>query len=268
MWRPCGITRALVLAGGRGTRLKPFTFAFPKPLVPVGDTPILDLIVQQLRASGVTDITMAVGHLAELIMAYFESARFGDVEITYCRETEPLGTAGPLSLMENVDERFLVLNGDILTSLDLADLVERHVRAGALATIASYAKEVTMDLGVLDVDDAGHLLRYREKPTQTYMVSMGIYVFEPRVLSFLRRGEHCDLPTLIGRILDSKEKLLVYPFRGHWLDIGRPEDYARANESFDELRVQLLPPGGAEGDRRAAERRRRPGAAASPGSER
>jgi NDP-sugar pyrophosphorylase family protein len=233
-----------VLAGGRGTRLKPFTFAFPKPLVPIGDTPILDIIVQQLRASGVTRITMGVGHLAELIMAYFEHARFRDIAIDYCREAEPLGTAGPLTLADNIDERFLVLNGDILTSLDLADLVRHHVDAKALATIASYRKEVTMDLGVLDVDEHGELRAYVEKPTQTYMVSMGVYVFEPDVLGFLERGEHCDLPTLIGRILSSGKKLCVYPFSGHWLDIGRPDDYARAIDEFEAFRPEFLPSNG------------------------
>jgi NDP-mannose synthase len=248
------VQRAIVLAGGRGTRLKPFTFAFPKPLVPIGDTPILDIIVQQLQASGISRITMAVGHLAELIMAYFDNGRFQDVTIDYCRESEPLGTAGPLTLAKELDERFLVLNGDILTSIDLADLVKRHVEARALATIASFTKQVTMDLGVLDVDERGHLRAYVEKPTHTYMVSMGVYVFEPAVLGFLTPGVRCDLPTLIERILASGEKLFVYPFSGQWLDIGRPEDYARAIDEFEALRSHFLP-ASSPSDRRIGARR-------------
>lgn len=247
--------RAIVLAGGRGTRLKPFTFAFPKPLVPIGDTPILDIIVQQLRGAGVSHVTMAVGHLAELIMAYFANGRFGDITVDYCREEEPLGTAGPLTLARGLNERFLVMNGDILTSIDLADLVERHIEAKAVATIASYTKEVTMDLGVLDVDEQGHLRAYHEKPTQTCLVSMGIYVFEPEVLAFLKPNEPCDLPTLVERILGSGKKLFVYPFEGHWLDIGRPDDYARAIDDFEAYRSEFVPSPVAS-DRRLEERRR------------
>jgi NDP-mannose synthase len=184
---------------------------------------------------------MAVGHLAELIMAYFEHDRYRDLTIDYCRESEPLGTAGPLTLAAGLTERFLVLNGDILTTIDLADMVRRHVEANAVATIASYVKEITIDLGVLDVDEHGHLRKYIEKPTHRYMVSMGIYVFEPRVLRLLAPGEPCDLPTLIQRIQDSGDKLFVYPFTGRWLDIGRPEDYARAVDEFEAYRSQFLP---------------------------
>ncbi len=183
---------------------------------------------------------MAVGHLAELIMAYF-SGGGRRVAIDYSREEQPLGTAGPLTLVPGLDERFLVMNGDVLCSIDYRDLVRRHVESGASATVAAYTKEVKSDLGVLEVDQQGQLLAYHEKPTQTVTVSMGIYVFEPEVLQLLTPGERCDLPDLVSRILEARKSLYVYPFEGYWLDIGRPEDYARAVAEFDDLRPHLLP---------------------------
>lgn len=235
------VTRAVILAGGKGTRLAPFTFAFPKPLVPVGDTPILDVIVRQLAHAGVKHITMAVGHLAELIMAYFSSKQYPGLRIDYSREEAPLGTAGPLSLIEDLDETFLVLNGDILASLDFQHLIAHHQAGNGCATIASYRKELKIDLGVLEVDEDGRLRGYREKPVYDFRVSMGVYVFEPKVLTLLRGGERCDLPDLVIRILAAGQNLLVYPFDGFWLDIGRPEDYARAVEEMDKLRPLLFP---------------------------
>ena len=221
----------------------PLTVAFPKPLVPIGDVPILDILVRQLEAAGVERITKAVGHLAELIMAYFSGGNRG-VAIDYSREDQPLGTAGPLTLVPDLDERFLVMNGDVLCSIDYNDMVRRHVESGACATVAAYTKQVQSDFGVLEVDERGQLLAYHEKPTQTVTVSMGIYVLEPEVLELLAPGERCDLPDLVSRILGAHKPLYVYPFDGYWLDIGRPEDYARAVEEFDELRPRLLPGSG------------------------
>lgn len=230
-----------MLAGGLGTRLKPFTFAFPKPLVPIGDAPILEILVQQLRRAGVPRITMAVGHLAELIMAYFSNGRFADLQIDYCREPHPLGTAGPLALIPDLTERFLVVNGDLLTTLNFRDIVDHHVASGAVVTIGSYTKELKIDLGVLDIDEGGRLRRYIEKPTETFRVSMGVYVFEPETLTVLKAGERCDLPQLVERLMAAGKPVNVYPFDGYWLDIGRPEDYAKALEDFDRLRPLLLP---------------------------
>jgi len=230
-----------VLAGGRGTRLQPFTIAFPKPLVPVGDHPIVEILLRQLKRAGVPRATLSVGHLAALVMAYFAQRPVDGLAIDYCHESEPLGTAGPLSLIPDLTERFLVLNGDLLTTLDFGDMVRAHVKSGAVATIGAYRREHQIDLGVLESDATGRLTGYIEKPTHSYQVSMGVYVFEPEVLSYLTRGERCDLPQLITRLMAAGQQVQLYPFDGYWLDIGRTEDYARAVDEYSTLRPLLLP---------------------------
>lgn len=232
--------RAVILAGGKGTRLAPYTIVYPKPLVPVGTMPILEIVVRQLHYFGVRDITMAVGHLAELIMAYFgDGSRFG-VNISYSREDQPLGTAGPLALVEDLDSAFLVMNGDLLTTLNFESLLEFHRKSGAVVTVAAYERHDRIDLGVLDINDDGQVTDYREKPIYSHRVSMGVYVFEPVVLEFLEKGTPIDLPGLILRLLSYDKKICAFPFEGFWLDIGRPDDYARAIELFSGLKNELL----------------------------
>jgi len=233
--------RAVILAGGKGTRLAPYTAVLPKPLVPLGDMPILEILIRRLRHYGICDMTLAVGHLAQLIMAYFaDGARYG-VNITYVREEQPLGTAGPLSLVPGLDDTFLLMNGDLLTSLDCRDLIDFHRRSGASVTVATCRRSVNIDLGVLVVDSDGLVRDYIEKPVQQHDVSMGIYAFEPRVLDHIKPACRLDLPDLILRLLGRGEKVCAYRFDGYWLDVGRPEDYSRAIEEFDRMRGQLLP---------------------------
>jgi NDP-mannose synthase len=232
--------RAIILAGGRGTRLAPYTTILPKPLMPIGDMPILELLVRQLSRRGVHHVTLAVGHLASLIMAYFgHGERFG-VEIEYSVEETPLGTAGPLGLIRGLDETFLVLNGDLLTDLDFTTMVAAHRSSGAAATVGIYGREVTIDLGVVETDHESMLCAYREKPSFHYDVSMGIYVFEPKVLGLIPRDERFDLPMLVQALMAAKERVLGYRHRGYWLDIGRPDDYQRAQEDYPTWRATLL----------------------------
>jgi NDP-sugar pyrophosphorylase family protein len=231
---------AVILAGGKGTRLAPYTTVFPKPLVPIGDMPILEIVVRQLHYFGVRHITMAVGYLAELIMAYFGDGSRFDVEIQYSREDRPLGTAGPLALIPGLNETFLVLNGDLLTTLNFGDLINYHNEKSPVATVATYKRQLQIDFGILKVDGASNIVDYLEKPKYTHWVSMGVYVFEPEALSFLDTGQYFDLPEFILRLLSNKKSVGAYPFDGYWLDIGRPGDYERAVEQFAQFRAQLL----------------------------
>jgi NDP-sugar pyrophosphorylase family protein len=224
--------RAVILAGGKGRRLLPYTAVFPKPLVPIGDRPILAVVVEQLRQAGFDRLTLAVGHLAGLIQAYFgDGSRFG-VRIDYSMETTPLGTAGPLSLLRDLDDDFLVMNGDVLTDLDFGAFVAAHRAADTIGSIAVYRKAVDLTLGVLTVDSRDHIVHYEEKPEVHYLVSTGIYCFRPDVLDHLEAGVHCDLPDLIRRLIARGVQVRGHRFAGSWLDIGRPEDYEIALEMF------------------------------------
>jgi len=233
--------RAVILAGGKGTRLAPYTTVFPKPLVPVGDMPILEIVVRQLSRAGVDHITMAVGHLANLLMAFFGNGdRFG-LRIDYSQEEAPLGTAGPLALIDGLTDTFLVMNGDVLTTLDYKSLVDYHHQHRAAATIAMHEREVRIDLGVIEADAANRIIKYTEKPSFDYRASMGIYVFEPTVLRYVQRGVRLEFPELVWKLLAAGQLVLGFPYTGYWLDIGRPDDYARAVDEFEAMRDQFLP---------------------------
>lgn len=233
--------KAVILAGGQGRRLAPYTTILPKPLMPIGDMPILEVVMRQLKHAGFDEITMAVGYLAELLMAYFgDGARFG-LQIDYSREDQPLGTAGPLGLLAKMEEPLLVMNGDLLTTLDYRGMWEHHGRSGATATLATFQRDVKIDLGVVAVDEA-HLVReYIEKPTYHYTVSTGIYVFEPEALNQIPRGQRMDMPDLIRKLLAGGRRVIAYPFSGLWLDIGRTDDYERAIAEFELHRTEFIP---------------------------
>ena len=233
--------KAVVLAGGKGTRLKPYTRILPKPLLPIGDIPILEILLHQMKKSGITEVILTVGHLAELVRVFFEDGeRFG-LKIEYSIEEVPLGTAGPLSLVaSSLGETFLVANGDVLTTLDLNELVSAHKQSGAIATIASHTRLVNIDLGVLQVDGSDRLTGYVEKPTFDYLVSMGIYVFEPEVLQYIPYNNYLDFPELVLNMIGNGERVMSYRFDGYWQDLGRPNDYEQAVQDFDRFKPQIL----------------------------
>ena len=233
--------QAVILAGGQGRRLYPYTAVLPKPLMPIGDVPILEVVVRQLRTAGFVDITMAVGYLAELLMAYFGDGEKLGVRIRYSREETPLGTAGPLGLIERPTAPFLVMNGDLLTTLDYRALWARHSECGAIATLATFRRDVNIDLGVIESDTAGWVTGYIEKPTYHYSVSTGIYIFEPAVLDHIPVGVRLDLPDLVRNLLATGCQVATYPFAGIWLDIGRWEDYERAAQEFEHHRDEFIP---------------------------
>ena len=232
--------RAVILAGGKGVRLQPFTVNFPKPLVPLGDTPVIEVLMRRLIRSGITDVTLTLGHLAELMKAYFEHRREITKQITlrFVEEEQPSGTAGSLALVKGLTNTFLVMNGDLLTDLDFHQLVAFHREQGAALTIATHERTIKIDLGVLEFDRKSQITAYFEKPERHYNVSMGIYVYEPAVLKLIRPGEYLDFPDLVLRLLKNNERVCAFPAKCEWLDIGRPDDYARAQTLFDGSREQ------------------------------
>lgn len=233
--------QAVLLAGGKGTRLQPFTAAFPKPLVPLDDTPVIDLLVRQLQLFGITDVTVVTAHLAELIRAYLgDGERYG-LNIHYFRETTPLNTAGCLGVLPRMKEPFLVMNGDLLTTLDFNRLGKYHLAHGAPATIAAYERHIKIDLGVLKTDDDGLLVDYIEKPSHKFLVSMGIYCFDPEVCELIEPGEPLSMPELILRVRDAGHDVATFRDDCYWLDIGRPDDYATACEEFRRDRGRFFP---------------------------
>lgn len=226
--------RAIILAGGRGTRLQPFTINFPKPLMPLGDRPVLEILMEGLVKHGITDITLSLGHMAELVRAYFDQRTFwkDKIQLRFVREEAPLGTAGALSLIPELKSTFLVLNGDLLTDIDFKALLEFHRSSNATLTIAAHRREVKIDLGVLEVGPDRRVKGYKEKPVSSLEVSMGIYVYEPRALRWIQKGEKLDLPDLVLRLISAGEPVCAYPAECQWLDIGRPDDYQQAQEIY------------------------------------
>ncbi len=225
----------VILAGGKGTRLRPFTASFPKPLVPLGDMPILAILLRQLINHGFKEVTLTLGHLAELIRAYITQhpTLSSALKINFTAEDNPTGTAGSLAHVPGLTDTFLVMNGDVLTNLDYNNLISAHHESGAALTIACHEKKVKVDLGVLETSDDGRLESYIEKPESVFRVSMGVYVYDKRVLSFIEPDTYLDFPTLVQKLLDAGEHVHVYRSDAFWLDIGRPEDYAKAQEIFE-----------------------------------
>jgi NDP-sugar pyrophosphorylase family protein len=233
--------KAVVLAGGKGARLAPYTKILPKPLMPIGDMPILEILLRQMKRAGVNEVIITVGHLAGLLRAFFQGGSELGLNITYSYEDTPLGTAGPLSLVEGLDKTFLVSNGDVLTTLDMKDLLRFHFEQKAAATIAVHLRKVDINYGVIESDKNHQIVGYIEKPSIDYMVSMGIYVFEPKALEYIPYSQYLDLPDLVKNMLAAGEKVMCYPFNGYWQDLGRPDDYECATRDFDAMRVQFLP---------------------------
>jgi NDP-sugar pyrophosphorylase family protein len=224
--------RTVILAGGMGTRLRPYTSILPKPLLPLGDRSILELLMKQLARKGFRDITLSVGHLAHLIEAVLGNGAGRDVEITYVREDLPLGTAGSLRIVPGLDRTFLMLNGDVVTALDYRELVRHHRANGNVVTIATRQREVRTEYGVLDVDASSdgtrRVVGYQEKPILNFRVSMGVYVLEPQALDFVPEAGYFDFPDLVHALLEADARVGSYDYDGFWLDIGRYEDYEQA----------------------------------------
>ncbi len=234
--------KAVILAGGRGTRLAPYTYVLPKPMLPVGDKSILEILLHQMRVVGIDQVVLTVGHLAYLMQSHFQDGERFDMNITYSHETSPLGTAGPLALVPDLNETFLVSNGDILTLLNFEDLLTFHRQQGGICTVAVHHRQLHVDLGVVQqADDDLQITDYLEKPTLDFNVSMGIYIFEPQVLAYIPKNKYLDFPNLVHKLLAANERVVGYRYDGYWMDLGNPDDYAQAQKDFDRMRTQFLP---------------------------
>lgn len=231
---------AVILAGGKGTRLRPYTIVLPKPLMPIGEFPILEVIVRQLVRHGFTHITMAVNHQAEIIKAFFNDGSKWGVYIDYSLEDKPLGTMGPLRLIKKLPENFLIMNGDILTDLDYSAFFNAHVAANSVFTVSSYLREQLVDYGVLVTSATGHLQGFNEKPRFSYEVSMGVYMMSRRIVDLIPPDRNYGFDTLMLDLIAAKTPASVAQFHGYWLDIGRPDDYAQAIDEFEKMKSRFL----------------------------
>jgi len=232
--------RAVILAGGKGTRLKPYTVVLPKPLMPIGEFPILEVIVRQLARHGFDHITLAVNHQAEIIKAFFNDGTRWGIKIDYSLEDKPLSTMGPLKLIRDLPEDFLVMNGDVLTDLDFADFLEFHKGRKNIFTVSSHLREEFIDYGVLKTDANGQICQFDEKPKMCCEVSMGVYCVNSRVLDFIPSDRSYGFDSLMLCLIAANEPATVRPYKGYWLDIGRPDDYSQAIEEFERMKTRFL----------------------------
>lgn len=231
--------RAVILAGGKGTRLKPYTISLPKPLVPVGDMPILEIIIRQLAKNGFDHITITVNHMADIIRAFCGDGSKWNVKVDYSLENKPLSTMGPLKLINDLPENFLVMNGDVLTDLDFEMFYNDHVAAQNVFTVSAYSRDQKVDYGVLEVGNDNKLVNFVEKPTTRYNVSMGVYMANKKILDYIPENQLYGFDHLMLDLIKFKNPATVKVHSGYWLDIGRPDDYEKACNDFEENKIVI-----------------------------
>jgi len=232
--------QAVILAGGKGIRLRPYTTVLPKPLMPIGDYPILEVVIRQLKKFGFNRIILSVGHQHELFMAFFGNGEKWGIKINYFIEDEPLGTAAPIKYIQNLDDNFLLMNGDILTDLNYNELMEYHKNKGGVITIATHNRVQKIDYGVLEYNMNNILTAYKEKPQFNYSVSMGIYILSKKTVDLIPERVYFDFPSLVLEALQNEKKVICFPYDGYWMDIGRIDDYENAIDDFEKMKGKLL----------------------------
>lgn len=233
--------RAIILAGGKGARLRPYTVVLPKPLMPVGDYPVLEIIIRQLAFHGFDHITLTVNHQAEIIKAFCGDGSKWNVFIDYSYENKPLSTMGPLTLIKDLPENFLVMNGDVLTDLDFSAFFNFHVNNGKIFTISAYNRFETSEYGVLENNETNFLTRFIEKPKRDLTVCMGINMMSRNILNFIPEDTFFGFDHLMCTLLDKKQEVLIHKYDGYWLDIGRPDDYMKAIDDLELLKEKIMP---------------------------
>jgi len=233
--------RAIILAGGKGTRLRPYTVVLPKPLMPLGEYPILEIIIRQLAFHGFDHITLTVNHQAEIIKAFFGDGSKWNIKIDYSLEDKPLSTMGPLKLIHDLPENFLVMNGDVLTDLDFGWFHKFHISQGNIFTISAFDRVEISEYGVLDKNIDNFLTGFREKPRNYYTVSMGVYMVNKASLDYIPDCKAFGFDQLMLEFLEKKKNVLIHKHGGYWLDIGRPDDYMQAIEEYEKNKEKFLP---------------------------
>ncbi|HEY7314155.1 MAG TPA: sugar phosphate nucleotidyltransferase [Gemmataceae bacterium] len=235
--------RAVILVGGRGARLAPYTTVIPKPLLPVGDKPILEIVCRQLAQAGFTHITLSLGYMSDYFKTFLiqrQSLR-RLIHIDFVEETEPTGTAGSLACVPRLEGAFLVMNGDVLTNLDYAALLAQHQASGAWVTIAAHRKPYQIDLGILQLDESNRVTGYIEKPTVHHTVSMGVYAYDAKALGLIRPGEYLDFPDLVLRLVAEGRPVYAFANDAFWLDLGRHEDLLEASRVIASRPTEFIP---------------------------
>jgi len=231
--------RAIILAGGKGSRLRPYTIVLPKPLMPIGDFPILEVVVRQLVRDGFDHISMAVNHQASLIRAFFGDGSKWSIKIDYYEEEKPMGTMGSLNKINDLPDNFLIMNGDILTDMNYRKFYDNHLKNKSLFTIGSKKRIQPIDYGVLESNQEGYLQSFTEKPKKEYLVSMGIYMANKVIKNYIPNA-FFGFDNLMLDLLSKNQLVKLYEFNGYWLDIGKPDDYIKAIEDFEILKDKLL----------------------------
>ncbi|HNW99338.1 MAG TPA: sugar phosphate nucleotidyltransferase [Bacteroidales bacterium] len=232
--------KAVILAGGKGTRLKPYTTSIPKPLVPIGEKAIIDILINRLKNAGVDEVFICVNHLAEIIMAFLGDGKKFGIKINYSFEKKPLSTIAPLKLIKNLPDDFLVMNGDLLTDLDFKKLFLNHIKSKAQLTVSTYKRKVKIDFGVIEVDKKGsNAVGFLEKPEYNYEVAMGVNVINKKLLKLIPEDTSFGFDNLMNMMLKKNEKINIFRYNGYWLDIGRPDDYEKANNDVEKLKHLL-----------------------------
>lgn len=229
--------QAILVAGGQGKRLQPYTLVIPKPLIPLKDEPIMEVIVKQLKKNGFKQIHMCIGYFGELLQTFFGDGSKYKLKITYSKETKPLGTIGPLTLIESLDDDFLVMNGDTLSDMNYKELLKKHKLSKSALTIATFSKKVKIELGILEYNSDRSLKDYIEKPTLSYEVSTGIYALNKKVIKLLKHNEYFDFPSLVKLLLKKGMKVNTVHHGGIWHDLGSIESFESALIDYDKMKI-------------------------------
>ena len=232
--------RAILLAGGKGTRLRPYTTFIPKPLMPIGNEySILEIIIRQLASKGFDHVTICLNHLAQLIIAFIGDGSQYGITIDYSMENKSLSTIGPLTLIDDLPEDFLVMNGDILCDLDYREFFNFHMSSKNDVTVSTHQRDTKIDFGVIESSSDGVITAFKEKPVYSFEISMGIYCINNRVVNRLERDVPYGFDNLMLDGVKNHAGYKTFPFSGFWLDIGRPEDYDFCNEHYPEIKGKL-----------------------------